>query len=104
MRIDNRTKSLHYYNTYAVKDRIDISHLPETHIITPKLTLDDILPTNEEYSSLKTNFGILVSRMLCQNFKYFKTIFSDILTRHITHKYSKEMSTISEIVRFIIAL
>ena len=101
MRIDNRTKSLHYYNTYAVKDRIDISHLPETHIITPKLTLDDILLTNEEYSSLKTNFGILVSRMLCQNFKYFKTNFSDVVTRHITHKYSKEMS---EIVRFIIAL
>lgn len=103
MRIDHRTKSLHYFNAYAIKDRIDTSHLVESHNSSPQLCLNDILPTNQDYSTLKSNFTVLVSRILCQNFEFFRIHFSDVLISHIPHRYSKEMSEISEMVRTSIA-
>ena len=98
MRCDLQTKSLHYFNVYAVCDRIDSSQLAEIHQTPPKLQLSDFLPSSEDYVVLKTNLQVIISRILCQHMDVFKTNFSKNVIRHIPHKYSKEMSGKSHIV------
>jgi hypothetical protein len=99
MRFNRQTQSLHYFNVYAVRDRIDTSNFSEKHESPPTLQLYDFLPSNEDYSSLKENFKVLVSRILCQNMKFFKNNFSKSIQWHIEHQYSSEMKRKSQIVR-----
>lgn len=99
MRNNRQTKSLHFFNVFAVRDRIDTSMLPETHDIPQSLSYQDFIPTDDDYSILKDNFRILVQRIICQHMLFFKEHFSTVVTAHITHKYSKEMKQKSEIVR-----
>lgn len=99
MRIDHQSRSLHYFHTYAVKDRIDFSHLEDKPAL---LNLDSIdvtalLPTPGDRKAMKRNFGIHVARVLKKRMAYF-THFGSGLERHIQHQYSKEMSTKSEVV------
>jgi L1 cell adhesion molecule like protein len=98
MRFNRQTQSLHYFNVYAVRDRIDTSNFSEKHESPPTLQLYDFLPSNEDYSSLKENFKVLVSRILCQNMKFFKNNFSKSIQWHIEHQYSSEMKRKSQIV------
>ena len=100
MRFDKQTKSLHYFNAYAVRDRIDTSHLAEKHTTDPELHLSDFLPSIDDYNALKNAFKVLVSRVLCNHMSFFKKNFSDAVINHIPHKYSKEMSQKSVIVSF----
>ena len=100
VRVDRQTKLLHYFHVFAIHDRIDTSHLPEAHSVPPELHLNDILPTPDDYTRLKSMFTILVSRILCDNIDFFKTHFSKVVVRHINHVYSKEMSEVSHIVRY----
>ena len=72
MRFDRQTKSLHYFNVYAVRDRVDTSNFPEH---PPSLQLSDVLPTSEDYTSLMENFKVLLSRVLCQHMKFSCKIF-----------------------------
>ena len=53
MTMNKQTKSLHFYHAYAVKDRIDTSHLPECHLSQPSLTYNDFIPSDEDYASLE---------------------------------------------------
>ena len=99
MRIDSQTRSLHYFHTYAVRDRIDVTHLDDE----PSLpSMDDIevttvLPTEQDQKVMKGLFGIHVARVLKKHMPFF-TKFGEGLERHIKHDYSKEMSQESEVV------
>lgn len=98
MTMNKQTKSLHFYHAYAVKDRIDTSHLPECHLSQPSLTYNDFIPSDEDYASLKSDFTVLVTRILCQHMNFFKAKFSGSVTWNIPHIYSKEMRMKSEVV------
>lgn len=101
MRKNRQTKSLHVFNVFAVRDRIDSTMLPETHEIPQSLSYQDFIPTDGDYNSLKNNFKILVQRIICQHMSFFKEHFLNVVTAHIAHKYSEEMKQKSEIVRKI---
>lgn len=89
---------MHCYHAYAVKDRIDTAHLPESHLSTPALSYDDFIPNDDDYSKLKGDFTILVMGILCQHVPFFKNKFFDTVTWNIPHQYSKEMRAKSEVV------
>ena len=99
MRLDRQTKSKHYFNTYAVKDRVDLSQYSSFHDkpISDQIDATDILPSTSDECSLKKNFSVLVARILVDNIAVFKK-FDGVVDKHIEHKYSAEMYTKSDIV------
>ena len=83
---------------YAVKDRIDYSRESDKKCGS-EVNLFDVLPSSDEYRSLKETFAVQVSRIIVQYLPFFKEDFNGLVLRHIPHKYSKEMAKKSEIVR-----
>ena len=98
---------MHYYNSYAVRDRVSIHGLSD---ITPNLKdtsvlsipVKDVLPSAADEQTIKHHFTILVSRMLAEHLKHFTESYSDVIDRHINHDYYKEMSQKSVIKIIII--
>ena len=97
--IDAQSKSLHYVQVYAVKDRVDFSQLSNT-APSPGRSVYEILPTTSDYQTLKDNFAILVARILTKHIPYFKQDFSGLVVNNIPHKYSSEMANKSEVVSY----
>ena len=99
MRADHQSQSLHYFNMYAVQDRIDLSHLSnESRVIdSDDIDLGKLLPLAEDYDALRSNFVILVSRILVENMPQLSK-YAVFVTKNIEHKYSSEMSTKSNVV------
>ena len=91
-----QTKSVHYVNAYAICDRIDFSGLAETLPIA-QLSIDDLLPTDSDHSSMMANFVILAGRILWESIPALHK-FPNLTTDHIKHTYYKEMSSKSQIV------
>lgn len=60
-RVDYKTQSLHYFNAYAVLDRIDFSGLSDD---VPCTAVDpkQVLPTLDDVCTLEWEFQVLVSR------------------------------------------
>lgn len=102
VRSDRQTISLHYFHSYAVKDRIESSSLSDNQ---PQRIpdLSDVLTkvqcSQEDHDSTVEQFSILLARMLCENVKYFKENFSDVVEQHIPHEQSHQMAKKSEVVR-----
>ena len=63
--------------------------------------LEKVLPSDCEDALVRDEFAVLIARMMCDNMQYFKENYSDVVQRHIPHKYEQEMSTKSEVVRII---
>ena len=61
MRINTSTPSLHYFHSYAVLDRVDLSGIPD---IQPPGTCDllALLPSSGDVDMLKQHFSVLISR------------------------------------------
>ena len=125
-RSDKQVHSLHYYHSYAVKDRIDFSSSPDksakpvsplhTHksvqhnsllmfqsfsrflVLLTALPYNQLLPSTADKQMLMYHLSILVSRVLITCIPYFKTSFGNIVTQYIPHLYQKEMSLKSDIV------
>ena len=57
-----------------------------------------LLPTKKDDEELHNNFKILLSRILANHIEIFKFGFSDVVSWHITHKYSQQMSEKSKVV------
>ena len=103
MRVDDyRAKSLHYFNSYAVKDRVNFDNLSAIAIPTcmpnPKIVATSLLPSQKDDNALHDNIIILVARVITTHMLFFKTSFSDAIDWHITHDHYKEMSMKSEVV------
>ncbi len=62
MRCDARTQSLHYVQAYGVKDRMAYSSFASEQKI--KMNLYSVLPTSDDYDSIKKYFTVLISRIL----------------------------------------
>ena len=103
MRLDRQTQSLHFFHYFAVKDQIDFSKfsdIPNPYLRLPisELPLKLILPSASDHQTLMHNMGILVSRILVEELAYFNSTFEDVVIKHITHVYYKEMGTKSNTV------
>ena len=101
MRIDSKSKILHYIHGYALLDRIDYSCEPDER--SGEANLYDILPSHDDYKLLKKHFSILVARIIVSYLDFFKDDFRGLVQKHIPHKHSKEMNMKSEVVRDYIA-
>lgn len=106
MRSEGRQdQSLHFFHSYAIKDRIDLfkfSFQPSRiakPIATRKLPLE-MLPSLDDNATLSRNISTIVSRILVENLPFFRSTFSDVVTWHINHSHYEEMSKKSEVVSF----
>ena len=99
VRSDSQARSLHYFHTYAVRDRINVSHLDDQHSVPLLSDIDvtSVLPTTEDEKALKDLYCIHVARVLKRHMKFFSSLGED-LERHILHEYSSEMSQKSDVV------
>ena len=61
-RQDRTTNSLHYFHSYAVKNRIDISNYSDDHPKSLDISPDKILPTQADLKDLLGDFEILIER------------------------------------------
>lgn len=62
-REDRKTQSLHYFHSYAFKNRIDISSLSDTPAVT-EISPESILPSRSDFQKLLNDFEVLVSRYI----------------------------------------
>ena len=101
MRCDTQSRSLHYFNHYVVKDRIDIRHLSDipaslpSH--NPSTLAKSLLPLSQDNEALANNFAIHISRILTANMPFFKDA-EETVVGHIPHKYATEMTRKSSVV------
>lgn len=104
MRSDHRNTSLHYFHSFAVQDRIDFSHLPDTFPLScsnsPHKVALELLPTIKDDNALEKLFRIHVSRILATHMEFFKVSCGDVAERHIQHEFYKQMSMKSTVVRY----
>ena len=101
MTMDSQTQSLHFVQAYAVKDRIDYSCFSDQRR-SDEVSLYSILPSTEDYSTLKKHFIVHVSRLIATHLTFFSEDFHGLTPRHIAHQYSKEMGCKSEVVRLAV--
>lgn len=97
--IERRSQSLHYFNVYAVLDRVDLSSFSDSfpRVDINSLPLQDLLPSPTNFSSLCSNFAVLVGRVLTENLKSF-SVFADVIPAHIEHHHQELMCKKSEVV------
>ena len=60
-RIDRRTQSIHYFNVYAVMDRVDMNGFCDEPVATTVFP-NSLLPQAEDIAAVKEDFVTLVSR------------------------------------------
>lgn len=58
-----------------------------------------LLPSKQDDAALARNVSTLISRMLVTHVPFFKEACSDVVTWHIQHKYTTQMSQKSDVVR-----
>ena len=102
-RSDHQSKTLNYFQMYAIKDRTDISNFSEEQpLVNPNAPLQELLPNEEDDCNLLSIFSILISRALVKHVPFFSKHFSDVVVEHIPHIYSSEMSKKSTVVSSLI--
>ena len=102
MRLDRQAQSLHYFNCYAVKDRLSTVDLEDQPSLPDLSSFSEakILPTAANHEALLNNIVVLVSGVIKKNFTYFSK-FGTGVPKHIKHKYYAELSKKSEVVSLI---
>ena len=94
--------AIHYFHSYAVGDRIDLSNLSDQVILTQqrdaKQVATSLVPTSEDDVALRDNMCVLISRILYENLEFFRHSFDGVIEWHIKHEFYDEMSTKSEVV------
>ncbi len=102
MTMENRNKSIHWFNMLGIQHRVTGSGLdsesPIKELVAVKVT--DFIPKAEDHTDLLED---LVPIAACVVVDYLPTlkIFRKIVVRHIPHKYSKEMNEKTTEVCFI---
>ena len=99
MRVDeHRGQSLHYFHYCAIQNRVDFTGYPDVHpdtcLDSPQRRAQFLLSSDEDDKALANNFTILVSRILYDNMPFFKVTFDGIVTWHIQHENTVEMSVV----------
>ena len=97
MRHDKQTLSMHYYHSYAVRDRVssyDLSNAVPNLKEVPlhSIPVGRVLPSSCDHNNITHNFTLLVSRQIIESLNYFKDNYFDVVVMHIKHDYYDEMS------------
>ena len=102
MRSDNQARSLHYFHSYAVRDRVNLdSYDDSTSAPDPSvIDLESLLPSPEDTEEIRHNMAILVARTLKKYIPYFLQ-YGKGVERHITHEFYEEMTQKSDVVSCI---
>ena len=99
---DHCNKSIHYFHSFAVQNRVDFSFLPDvlpdTCLNHPRAMAKSLLPSAEDDRTLEQHFVTHISRILCSHMPFFKFSFDDTVEWHIKHKYYEQMSSRSVVV------
>ena len=104
--IDSKTQSYHFFHSYAIQDRINLSSVSDkqSHYLSVpvnQLPLSTLLPSVSDHQSLIHNFSILISRVLVSEMRFFKESFDGVVQNHIKHEHYSEMTVKSEVVSII---
>ena len=70
--LKRKGQSLHYYHHFGIEDRIDFfskSEEPPSEAIS--LSMDDVLPTEDDYTNILSNLAVLVCRVICEKMPRF---------------------------------
>ena len=96
---ERRDQDHHWFNLYAVKDRVLGLHLAEEQPLPDiaTLPLSTFLPNIEDCINICKEFIILVARVLLRYFPWFECLKPEVPS-HIPHPCSDVMSSKSEIV------
>ena len=98
MRSDYQTRSLHYFHTYAVKDRVDLSSISDLAVCHETcINIEAILPSIADMKEIRKNIGVLFARVLKKYMPFFNQ-YGKGVEKHIRHQFSSEMSKKSEVV------
>ena len=99
MRSDYQTRSLHFFHSYALLDRVDMSGFSEKmpEVDMSHIDLKNLLPSSVDAEVIQKNFAVLVSRTLAKYMPFFKT-FCRGMERHIPHEFAHETAQKSEVV------
>ena len=102
MRSERQTKSLHYFHSYAIRDRVSLTGLSDIPPFIPQRPYEDLvrklLPSKDDSEVLHIHFETHVARILVNNLPFMKCTFDDVVDWHIQHQHSKEMSQKSQVV------
>ena len=104
MRVGNQVKSLHYFHSYAVKDRVDPGSLSGDGHVSDVNTLatSSVLPTVDDCVRIRNDYIILAARVIVENISHFSFL-QKCVVKHIPHKFSKETARKSVIVSKIVS-
>lgn len=96
---DCQTRMLNYFHVYAVRDRVDCSHLTDKLQTDMQSPIDShaLLPSGDDLSAMKSNIAELVARVLCKRIPFLQN-FKHVISWHIEHEHASEMSKKSEVV------
>ena len=102
--LDRQTQSLHYFNCYAVHDRVDLSMCsddpPKVDLRT--LDVDTILPSQQDLDDLIRSVSIIAGRIVHKYIPAFTKI-PQLVKAHIKHIHSEQMSRKSKVVSILCA-
>lgn len=106
-RLDNKTKSMHFFHCFAVRDRIDLSGASEDpnpfiDKEISELPVTDLLPSVSDDIALLSNISVLIGRILVKELSYFSKSFDGVTTDHIKHVYYDKMTVKSKTVSYIL--
>lgn len=97
-----RNQSLHYFHSFAVKNRVNFSHIPDVHphtcLPSHKQMAVCLLQSAEDDKKLHHLFLVHVSHIVATYLPYFKFAFEDVVDWHVQYMYSHQMSQKSGVV------
>ena len=82
MRNEHQTRSLHYVHSYAVKDRLDFSNLSSQR--PTNFNVFGVIPDVEDYKYLKSDFAVLIKRIIVEYIPFFHEDYEGLPLKHIS--------------------
>ena len=91
--LQRQTQSFHYFNSYAVKDRLDLSVMSDNPSAQDVEAIDvnTILPSAEDHEEILKIFALIAGRIIVKYTSALEKIPS-LTKEHITHCFYPEMS------------
>ena len=97
--LQRQTQSFHYFTSYAIKDRLDLSVMSDNPSAQDVEAIDvnTILPSAEDHEEILKNFALIAGRIIVKYISALEKIPS-LTKEHITHCFYPEMSKQSKVV------